>query len=106
MKNEYGVALDRNGYAPSVVQYDLTKCAICGTSGIRLQRHEPFNGANRQKSKRLGLWVVLCPFCHDLCHKYPKEYGSTMRREAQSRAMRHYEWTYNDWVKRFGKNWL
>lgn len=106
MKNEFGVPLDRNGYAPTVVQYDLRRCAICGQSNVRLQRHEPFNGANRQKSKRLGLWVVLCQECHNMVHMYPQEFGNTMKRETQSRAMRFYKWSYEDWKKRFGKNWL
>lgn len=30
MTNEYGVALDRNGYAPSIVQ-DIEGCYYCAT---------------------------------------------------------------------------
>ena len=48
--------LDRNGYAPSIVQDDADECcAICYANGGKdpLNRHEIFGGAYRQKSKRL-----------------------------------------------------
>ena len=60
MTNEYGVKLDSNGYAPSIVQYDVDACYICYGCREKLDRHEIYGGANRQKSKRLGLWVTLC----------------------------------------------
>lgn len=105
MTNEYGVKLDKNGYAPSIVQSDHSKCYICSCHN-ELQRHEPFNGANRTKSKNLGLWVTLCRWCHEMCHRYPDGYGESMKRETQSRAMLHYGWDYDDWRQRFGKSVL
>ena len=106
MTNEYGAKLDRNGYAPSIVQEDNSKCYICGCTE-RLQRHEPFNQtANRVKSKNLGMWVTLCSFCHDLCHSSLKEYGQAMKRETQARAMQYYGWSFDDWHERFGKSVL
>lgn len=106
MKNEFGVQLDRNGYAPSIIQEDHSKCYIC-KSAEGLQRHEPFNQtANREKSKNLGMWVTLCSCCHHLCHNYPRNYGQTMKREMQSRAMQYYGWSFDDWHERFGKSVL
>ena len=105
MKNEYGVKLDSNGYAPSIVQDDMESCYICGLGGD-LIRHEPFNGSNREKSKNLGLWVNLCEFDHRMCHQYPSTYGGSLKRQAQAKAMRHYEWDYDDWRRRFGKSYL
>ena len=65
MTNEWGAELDRNGYAPSIVQADTSKCFLCQRSGVKLDRHEIFGNAMRNKSKRMGLWVSLC---HTPCH--------------------------------------
>ena len=46
--------LDRNGYAPSILQDDLSVCFRCGRSCEKLDRHEVYGAANRQKSKALG----------------------------------------------------
>lgn len=59
--NEYGERLDSNGYAPSILSQSPT-CLICGW--YRTARHEVFFGPYRDKSKRLGLWANLCPWCH------------------------------------------
>ena len=63
MTNDYGAPLDSNGYAPSIFETDHCLCCFLGASatGANLARHEIFGGPNRQKSKRLGLWVLLCP---------------------------------------------
>ena len=65
MTNEWGAELDRNGYAPSIVQADTSKCFLCHRSCVKLDRHEIFGNAMRNKSKRMGLWVSLC---HEPCH--------------------------------------
>lgn len=49
--NEYGVKLDSNGYAPSILNQQPT-CLICGR--YHTARHEVFYGPYRDKSKRLG----------------------------------------------------
>lgn len=53
MTNEYSVTLDRNGYAPSIVQ-DIDGCWFCKTQQGKLDRHEIYHGAYRKKSKALG----------------------------------------------------
>lgn len=59
--NDYGEKLDSNGYAPSIL-HDKPTCLICGRFGVA--RHEVYFGPYRDKSKQLGLWVALCPWCH------------------------------------------
>ena len=66
MKNEFGACLDKNGYAPGIVTFDTDCCFLCGGQDEKLDRHECFGGAMREKSKRLGLWV---PLCHNRCHE-------------------------------------
>lgn len=99
--------LDRNGYAPSILQDDLTVCYRCGHAYQKLDRHEVFGGSNRKKSKALGLWVMLC---HDSCHlhgvhKDAKE-ALRLKQKAQRVAMKTYEWTTDDFIREFGKNYI
>lgn len=110
MNNEYGVKLDRNGYAPSIVQQDDYGCFICDFNYDKLDRHEIFFGAYRQKSKHLGLWVLLC---HNDCHIFGKkavhnnrENRLVLKRVGQRAAMEHYNWTTADFIREFGKNYL
>lgn len=53
MKNEYGVTLDCNGYAPSIVQ-DIAGCYYCATQCGKLDRREVFHGASRKNQRRWG----------------------------------------------------
>ena len=107
MKNEYGIQLDKNGYAPSIMQDDMTHCYMCGACDQKLDRHEVFFGPYRTKSKRLGLWVTLC---HDRCHfgKVHKLYQAQreLKIKCQLAAMRYYTWTVDDFRKQFGKNYI
>ena len=98
--------MDRNGYNPSILQDDLTYCYCCGRTCEKLDRHEIFGGPNRQKSKELGLWVMLC---HDSCHlngvhAFPKKY-EYLKQKAQRIAMKRYGWTTEDFIREFGRNY-
>ena len=98
--------MDRNGYALSIMQQDMTCCYLCGRTDRKLDRHEPFGGAYRDKSKRLGLWVLLC---HEECH-LSRAHGDPainrmLRRDAQVWAMHKYKWTTQDFIREFGKNY-
>ena len=53
MVNEYGAKLDRNGYAPSIIQDEADEsCFICYANGYYdpLNRHEAFGGPFRDLS--------------------------------------------------------
>lgn len=110
MRNEYGEALDRNGYAPSV--FPETCCYYAqerSCTGADLVRHEVFHhdmgGATRELSKRYGAWVTLCPVHHGYVHSYP-QITRTLQQDAQRRVMKRYGWTEDEFRKRFGKNYL
>lgn len=100
---------DRNGYRPSILQKDLSRCFICGRTDRKLDRHEVFGGANRDRSKQFGLWVMLC---HEDCHEGKNgvhqnaEQRAKLREYAQRHAMEHYDWTISDFRRVFGKNYL
>lgn len=101
MKNEYGTPLDRNGYAPSIMQRDQF-CYWCCKSGP-LQRHEIFGSAYRDKSKALGLWVYLCPECHHMVHFVHANMKLLLRQRGQVTAQSHYGWSDQEFRDHFGK---
>lgn len=105
MLNEYGATLDRNGYAPSIVQ-DIEGCYFCARRDGKLDRHEIFHGAYRQKSKALGLWVTLCHSCHMALHQKNARLDEILKRQGQREAMQLYGWTTAEFIQRFGKNYL
>lgn len=101
-KNEYGIPLDKNGYAPSLMQHDQC-CYIC--MALTAARHEVYGGPIRQKSKRLGLWLYLCPTHHDMMHAHPRK-ALALKREMQRLAMAHYGWTTDRFICEIGRNYL
>lgn len=105
MKNEYGVPLGRNGYAPSIVQ-DIAGCYYCAARCGKLDRHEIYHGAYRTKSKALGLWVTLCPDCHMTLHHSDAALDALLKRQGQRAAMQHYGWDVDEFRAHFGKNYI
>lgn len=110
MKNEYGAPLDCNGYAPSILQYDLDACYICYGCREKLDRHEVLFGPYREKSKRLGLWVMLCHHQHHIdgpmaVHQ-SRDVDLALKQAAQKAAMDAYGWDEKRFIREFGRNYL
>lgn len=101
--------MDANGYIDSIIPgHDEYTCWLCGANGRgKMDRHEVFRGAYRQKSKALGLWVHLC---HSPCHQpiihSNGEKDERLRIEAQEYAMAYYGWTKERFIKEFGKSFV
>ena len=97
----------KSEYVPSILQFGSC-CFLCGRTDRKLDRHEVFGSAYRQKSKEDGLWVLLC---HEDCHEGPRgpHQDPKVRRYlsayAQGMAMEHYGWTTEEWIRRYGKDW-
>lgn len=94
----------------SIIQKDSSYCYLCGRSDQPLDCHHVFGGANRKKSERYGLKVYLC---HDRCHIFGRgavhqnaEVDRRLKQEVQRTAMKHYGWSFIDWHKEFGKNYI
>ena len=97
--------------AKSIIQTDKTRCYICGKNAYAdywgLDEHHVYSGANRKKSERYGLKVYLC---HNSCHLYGvhknAELNRQLRADVQRKAMEHYGWTTEEFIKLFGKNYI
>ena len=105
MTNEYGATIDKNGYAPSIMQPVDRCCYIC-YSNLQPQRHEAIHGNNRQKAKKYGLWVNLCPTCHYKVHNSDGKLDRQLKRNAQEAAVAVYGWSTEEFIKKFGRNYL
>lgn len=103
MRNEYGAALDSNGYAPSIMPNE-EGCFVCGRV-VETARHEIFHGYNRKKSKELGLWVNVCPDCHNEIHMGRGGLDGLLKNWACRDAKLFYGWTDEEFIRHFGKNY-
>lgn len=88
------------------------ECFLCGRNGAvdPLDRHHCFGGSLRSKSEQYGLVVYLC---HHDCHIFGNEsvHRNAKNRRlvqqwAQEKAMRENEWTIDEFIHEFGKNYL
>ena len=96
--------MSKNGYSDSLFP-QTGRCHICGKAGT-LVRHEVFFGPFRQKCKRLGLWVSICPRCHERVHAHIDDTDLQLKREAQRAAMIAYGCSVVDFIRELGKNYL
>ena len=97
----------------SIIQKDKTHCFICGmNSNLEpLDCHHCFEGnPNRKLSEKYGLKVYLH---HSRCHIFGEnsvhrnaKVDRAVKRIAQKKAMKHYGWTTDDFIRIFGKNYL
>lgn len=87
-------------------------CWLCGCNGYSdpLDKHHIFGGSNRKKSERYGLYVYLC---HNKCHIFGrysahqnKDTMLKLHQHGQRKAMEENEWTTEDFIREFGKNYL
>lgn len=102
--NEYGTKLDKNGYAPSLFVHESFCCFRCHRFGDTV-RHEIYGGALRSKSKQYGLWVNVCPDCHNAIHVSGiLQYH--YHKQGQLLAEAYYHWNHDDFRRRFYKNYL
>lgn len=87
---------------------DVSECFICGSYG-QLERHHIMGGANRRNSEKDGLCVMLCHNCHNEppngVHFNPAN-NMWLKRTAQRYAEQELKMTREQWMQRYGKNYL
>lgn len=91
----------------SIVQ-DQKRCYVCNTDK-NIHTHEVFFGKNRTKSIEDGCCVYLCGKHHNLSKygvHFDKDLDLLLKRIVQKEWMKHYNKTNEDFIKRFGRNYL
>lgn len=85
-----------------------TECFLCGTY-TDTERHHIFGGAVRKKSEKYKLTVQLCP----RCHRDPREgvHNNAQKMQelheyGQKKIMEEKNWTTEDFIEEFYKNYL
>lgn len=92
----------------SIIQKDTSRCFICH-SRQWLEWHHIWGAALRNKSEKYGLVVRLCHYCHNEPPRGVHQ-NRYIRRKlqaiAQKKAMEHYQWDTDRFIKEFYKNYL
>ena len=90
----------------SIMQEDMTKCAICGSKRW-LELHHVFGASNRKNSEKYGLVVKLCHYCHN---EPPRgvHHNKEMNLQLKKMAQRKFEETYTRefFMVIFGRSYL
>jgi len=76
---------------------------------VRSHRHEIFFGKNRKKSIQDGLVVFLTPELHNMSDKgvhFNKKFDQELKEAGQKTWMKYYNKTAEEFIKRYGKNYL
>lgn len=94
----------------SIIQEDKTYCFIhskyfhCYIPAVH--EHHCIHGiANRKLADKDGLTVFLCMSCHSLLHD-KKRFDLELKQLAEQVWLEHYNKTIEDWIERYGKNFL
>lgn len=84
------------------------QCLVCGTT-LNIHTHEVFYGRNRQKSIEDGCCVYLCGKHHNQSNlgvHFNKELDISLKKLMETSWLKYYDATINDFIKRYGRNYL
>ena len=85
------------------------ECFVCGTP-LDIHRHHIYFGrANRSKSEEDGCWCYLCARHHNMSNEgvhINHELDLHLKRMCQALWMEHYQKTKEEFIKRYGRNYL
>lgn len=89
----------------SIFTTDLEHCYFCKLYNNkeipRDDLHEIFRGARRSLSKKYGAVLPTCRTCHE-----NETLINEWRKIGQKECMKYYNWTKEEFIKVFGKNYL
>lgn len=92
---------ERNRF--SILQEEK-ECFLCGKrTGVKIDKHEAFGGANRQKSIEWGLVYYLCRDCHK---KADVDISTKKYLHAYARGKFIKKYSKEEFLNEFGKNYL
>lgn len=98
----------KNGYKDSLFETEEGRCYLCKyfeeDPPITTVRHEIIHGiANRELSKRYGLWINICVPHHEDIHNNPGEY-EFLKEAAQ--ALFEEVYPEEDFLTIFGRKYI
>lgn len=84
------------------------RCYVCNSSQ-NIHIHEVFFGKNRKKSIEDGCCVYLCGKHHNQSNEgvhYNHKLDKELKIQMELYWLKHYNKTIEDFIKRYGKNYL
>lgn len=92
-----------------VINQEIKQCAVCGTKD-NLHLHHIMFGKNRKKADQDGLTVWLCYQHHEGTNgvhgKNGHKLDEDLKRYAEKKWLEYYNKTKEDFIQRYGKNYL
>ena len=91
----------------SIIQKEK-ECYITGCT-FNLHEHHVYGGGRRKISEKYGLKIYLRSDYHNLADygvHHNHELDMKIKSEVQKIAMKHYGWSIQDFIDRFGKNYI
>lgn len=76
---------------------------------IGFHKHHIFGGANRKLSEQDGLFIYLTPELHNMSNEgihFNKSFMEYAHKIGQESWMRYYHKTKEEFIERYGKNYL
>lgn len=93
----------------SIIPNNDEYCFICKKNGVYVKgvdcHHMVYGTANRKLADEDGLHCQLCHGHHMNLHQQGY-YKDELQRYAEEIWLKHYNKTIDDWIKRYGKNFL
>lgn len=91
----------------SLIQ-NTKECYVCGTTQ-NIHIHEVFFGKNRKKSIEDGCCVYLCGKHHNQSNEgvhFNHKLDLLLKKQMEVYWLKYYNKTVEDFIKRYGKNYL
>lgn len=91
----------------SILQ-DKKQCYVCGTT-LNIHTHEVFFGKNRKKSIEDGCCVYLCGKHHNQSNDgvhFNHKLDEYLKQDMEIVWCRHYNKTKEDFIERYGRNYI
>ena len=91
----------------SLIQKDK-RCIVCGTT-LNIHTHEVFFGKNRKKSIEDGCCVYLCGKHHNQSNEgvhYNHDLDLKLKIAMEKAWLKEYDKTIEDFIERYGKNYI
>ena len=78
-------------------------CLLCGKTGPTEKHHLMSGTANRRLAEEDGLFIYLCPMCHQIVHM-DRKVNWTTKAFAEKVWRDYYGKSKEEFIKRYGKS--